>query len=189
MRAAAAILAVLAGVSCTSDSGAAEASPTPTAAAAGKPHKSDGASVPGPVVQHGGGEGYGSFAIMDELDDSPDFSGGNCRRPAVNEKVVFLCTGAQYGAFTVTAQSLPSRPTTPETGWEEVFDVEVSSQKGLYFWPGGGPERWPGLDRPLTHHGPGRYHVRIHITGRLANEGHFDNITDEEYLIQVWKTH
>ncbi|GGC68708.1 hypothetical protein GCM10011410_21860 [Hoyosella rhizosphaerae] len=140
-------------------------------------------------IQRGEGESFGAFMIMDwPKGGPPNIPGGTCMEPAVNEKVVFFCTGAQYGYISVETQALHHAPERIESGWEEIFDVQVQSETGLLFWGSGGGDIWDGISEPLTADGAGQYTVRIHARGRLENQGWMDNEVDEDYLIQVWKT-
>lgn len=148
----------------------------------------DGGAMEAEYIQRDSGPSYGSFAIMDEPEGMPDFPGGSCAEPMVNERIVFMCTSAEDNAVAVTVASYAHLPGPSEAGWSEVFDVTVTSRTGLHFWAGGS-ERWPGIERQLSASGPGHYHVRIHANGRAENEAAWPAApANEEYLVQVWPT-
>ncbi|NMM90600.1 hypothetical protein B2J88_40780 [Rhodococcus sp. SRB_17] len=108
--------------------------------------------------------------------------------PAVGEDTIAILTRNQYGEASIQAISLTCPPPSRHTGWEEFYEAQIDSPDGeTYLWPGGGPSSENPFTDPVTVDGPGRYHFRIYISGRIGNVGVSNPTVPERYLIETWK--
>ncbi|WP_149359263.1 hypothetical protein [Lolliginicoccus suaedae] len=133
--------------------------------------------------------GYGSISILD-----PGARPSEPRRIAslprlyASESGIRLQTGTPYGPHHVEAHSYTEepRPHDPDS-WEEAIHTTITAGTDLRIEAGASTDL-PGLDLPLSLQGPGEYNVRLYARGRDANPGQLDSITEEKYLIQVWRS-
>ncbi|MDI9915507.1 hypothetical protein [Rhodococcus sp. IEGM 1379] len=133
----------------------------------------------------------GLIVIME--DDVPDWpevmtNPDGTSIPAVSEDTIAILTRNQFGEASIRAISLTGPPPRRHTDWEEFYEATIDSPEGeTYIWPGGGPSSENPFTDPVTVDGPGRYHFRIYISGRIGNVGVSNPTVPERYLIEVWK--
>ncbi|MCJ0904251.1 hypothetical protein [Rhodococcus sp. ARC_M6] len=133
----------------------------------------------------------GLIVIME--DDVPDWpevltNPDGTSIPAVSDDTIAILTRNQFGEASIRAISLTGPPPSRHTGWEEFYEAQIDSPDGeTYVWPGGGPSSENPFTDPVTVDGPGRYHFRIYISGRIGNVGDSNPTVPERYLIETWK--
>jgi hypothetical protein len=128
--------------------------------------------------------------IVGDGDDMPiataDFSTGLA---GAMHNCALICTGADRGPVTVTAEALDTAPDLADVDdWDDVAEISLTAPVGrlavhqLLYLPGETPPDLP----VLSPTGPGTYRLRIHTRGRDA---HHDQVVDtptEEYHLVCW---
>lgn len=128
--------------------------------------------------------------IVGDGDDMPiataDFSTGVA---GAMHNCALICTGADRGPVTVTAEALEAAPGLDSVDdWDDVAEISLTAPVGrlavhqLLYLPGETPPELP----VLSPAGPGTYRVRIHTRGRDA---HYDQVVEtptEEYHLACW---
>jgi hypothetical protein len=128
--------------------------------------------------------------IVGDGDDMPiataDFSTGLA---GAMHNCALICTGADRGPVTVTAEALDTAPDLAGVDdWDDVAEISLTAPVGrlavhqLLYLPGETPPDLP----VLSPAGPGTYRLRIHTRGRDA---HHDQVVDtptEEYHLVCW---